>query len=257
MTWFDQAVAVLSDGSTIACEAGHPEHTHKVVSVDNGTSASVMVCFDAAEYADTHGYCPGDDDVSRTLALYGKWEPAGTAMFRAALANDDGPVIDFGTHVGWYTLIALAMGREVLAVEAVVEHEQLTLDNAVRYGYGAALHQAHCWIDENTPRLPWTPDAPMFALAKVDLEGNDRHAVTIAHDLIYHGNVRNIMLECSPCFNDTYGDLLRHLVGLGYRAAVIDPWQPFTIDDIDRLLEPKQQFDVILALEPWWDAANR
>lgn len=251
MTWFDEAVATLADGSDVVCEAGHDRHLTQVIPVVIGSRASSLIAFKADAYEGTLGYCPGDDDVSRTLALYGHWETAGTEMFEQALAHTEGAVIDFGTHVGWYTMHALLEGREVLAVEAVSEHEELTALNAKRHGFTTRLHQAHCWVNNMTRELPWE-GAPQIAIAKIDIEGNEQWAIASLGHLISRGLVRNIMLEVSPCFNDSYPAIVDHLMNMGYRAAVIDPWFPFGISDIDAVIADSPQSDMIFSLEPWW-----
>lgn len=252
MTWLDEAALTLADDSEVGCDAGHFGHARRLTQIDNGTAIHDMMTFAADEYADTNGYCMGDDDVSRTLALYGRWEPAETEIFRQAIAATDGVVIDFGSQIGWYTLLALASGREVLAVEAVQEHEELTRMNATRHGFASFLHQSHAWIDDKTQPLSLV-DAPFIAIAKVDLEGNDRYAIAAMEALIEVGYVRNILLEISPTFNDSYPALLRYLVhDIGYKAAVVNPWRVFNASEIDEVVGMYPQVDVILAMEPWW-----
>ena len=56
--------------------------------------------------------------VSKSLRLYGAFEPSIEAIFKQALKHDpELDVIDIGANLGLYSLIAAAMGRKTISVE--------------------------------------------------------------------------------------------------------------------------------------------
>ncbi|GFN98414.1 hypothetical protein PoB_002492000 [Plakobranchus ocellatus] len=59
-----------------------------------------------------------DKYISAALLSSGIWEPFVTIIFQQALTlHPDAAVIDIGANIGYYTLLAAAMGHPVLAVE--------------------------------------------------------------------------------------------------------------------------------------------
>jgi hypothetical protein len=77
--------------------------------------------FDTAQYMDKPGwYCPGQDTVSQNIGIHGQWEPTDSAVIGKILADGDKRhlVIDFGAHVGWYTVMAAKAGYRVIASTA-------------------------------------------------------------------------------------------------------------------------------------------
>lgn len=261
MSWFDDCVKLLDEDSRpqAVCFAGHEFHERAWQQIDKdmtgvdtiGEYPWDLMVFDP-QYRDIRGYCPGDDDISRTLAIYGIWEPAETTAFFKALQRSPGAVIDFGTHVGWYSLNAMRQGREVLAVECYGEHSAMLYESARSNYLTGLLHQATHWVDEDTPYLP-AEGAPQIALAKIDLEGNDIHAVRALTELMNAGNVANLLVEISPVFNDSYPDLVRMLVAhYGYSAAVVNPWRSFSVPEIHAVTIASPQVEMIFSRDPWW-----
>lgn len=212
------------------CEAGHVEHRRDAAWVNlTGATGDVacqiaMTVFAADEYRGTPGYCPGDDDVSRTLVSTGSWEPVESQMFRDTLQRTPGVVLDIGAHVGWYSLIAQQMRREVFAFEAVSEHIALLRNNV------PGVHVVQAWIGEDVPHLPY--GAPDIAIAKIDIEGNEQYALEMLWPLIRAGEVANILMEVSPTFNDGYPRLIRLLMNEGYTAEVCNPFLEFDDSEI-------------------------
>jgi hypothetical protein len=202
-----------------------------------------MTTFDAAKYKDTVGFCPGDDDVSRTIDLYGVWEPIETAYFVKALESP-GIVIDFGSQIGWYSMLATANGHSVLAIEACWEHEKLTSINAdLRKGQ---LFQARRWIDENTPVLE-PEGCPPISVVKIDIEGAEQHALRCIRPLLDAGLVANLLVEISPVFNDSYPKIVLDLLNRGYSATALNPVQPMTLSNYIHILEEIPQVDVMFS----------
>lgn len=61
--------------------------------------------------------------ISAALRSDGVWEPYITPLFKKALSNfPNAMVIDIGANIGYYTLLAAAAGRDVVAVEPVIRN---------------------------------------------------------------------------------------------------------------------------------------
>lgn len=193
--------------------------------------------FDTYLYAEP-GYCMGDDDVSRTIRLYGVWEPTETTDFIGALLRSPGIVIDFGAQIGWYSRVASNHDRLVLAIEPVVEHCVATRRNA------ADVTVAHHWVWANSPVLG-SAGAPRIACVKIDLEGAEVDAIRMLSELLDADKIDNILMEVSPTFNDTYPDLIRGLMARGFTAKVCNPEQPFTFDEVDAVVAQAPQVDMM------------
>lgn len=240
MTWFDTAIKTLVDGRDQGCEAGHESHETKMVRYNTAHSNGRMCVFDTDQYVNTFGYCPGDDDVSRTISRLRVWERQETELFIAALERFPGIVIDFGSQIGWYTMLATRMGRDVLAIEGVSEHIKLTqINSAVDH-----LWQAHHWVCENTPTLS-AENCPRVSIVKIDLEGSEQHALRCIQDLISARLVDNILMEVSPVFNDTYPDLVLDLLSSGYSAVVCNPLQSVTFSNYKAVIAQAPQVDML------------
>lgn len=245
MTWIEDAQAALEMETGQGCDAGHDSHQTLVTHVQVPDFEGPMTVFDAEVYLDTHGYCPGDDCVSRTLILYGVWEAIETRMFTEALHRSPGLVIDFGSQIGWYSMLATAMGHDALAIEAVAEHEHMTWINAS--DRGGTLWQAQHWLDENTPTLP-ALGAPQISVVKMDIEGAERHAMRCIRELLDAELVPNVLMEVSPTFNDSYPALVSDLLNRGFRAVALNPIQPVTLNNYLTILETIPQVDVMFSL---------
>lgn len=243
--WLDTALKREAEGLG-GCPLhpdGHKQIIVPIVGPDGENDS--LLAFDAAEYLGTDGYCMGDDDVSRTLALYGRWEPAESALFYDALRMTDGIVIDFGAQIGWYSVIAAKLGRELLAVEPIAEHRSLIRQNTQWSGSPEPeVTIANAWIDSCTPDLS-AAEAPDIAMVKIDLEGNDLSAIRCLQDLIAAGNVANVLCEISPVFNDSYGFLVSLMLDSGYTAEVCNPHRVFSHSEIGEVLDEFPQCDVL------------
>ena len=77
--------------------------------LDLATTPSVVVC----PYPNTD-----DRHLSQPLRTHGVWEPHIVRLFQAALLNNsEFGVYDIGANIGQYSLLAAAMGHQVVAVE--------------------------------------------------------------------------------------------------------------------------------------------
>lgn len=214
MTWITDQARHLTGGRIEICEAGHDAHRVIVTSTVQGP----MVVFNASHYRDQPGYCTGDDAVSRSLIAAGHHEE-GIRHGLGELGVLDHPngdlVLDFGTHVGWYTLMAAQAGFDVLGFDGEPEHLTMVERNMRRAGVAERVTLCRVWLDEDTPQLD-PEGCPPIRLLKADVEGAEEHVLRIAWPLIDAGLVTHLLLEISPVFNDSYPALVARLVDKGY-----------------------------------------
>lgn len=192
------------------CDAGHRRHESHQVETELGP----MLVWDTQHYMGFRGYCTGQDDVSQTLERLGVWEREETDQISRRLQPGD-VVLDFGAHIGWFTLLATSCGAVVHAYEGDVENLDLLRENARRHGVAEQVAAYPVWVDARAS-LP-IPEGPI-RLVKVDLEGNDEHAVRCLEQALLERRVEELVVEISPCFNGRYPALVAKLQGYGYEV---------------------------------------
>lgn len=171
-----------------------------------------MWCWETATYMGQSLYCTGQDDVSRTLELYGVWERDETAQIASRLQPGD-VFLDFGAHVGWFTLLAAKLGAQVHAYEGDVENLDLLRQNARLHGVAEQVTAYPVWVDADAHVT--IPDGPI-RLVKVDLEGNDDQAIRCLGPAL--DRVEELVVEVSPCFNDRYPAMVANLQAAGFEV---------------------------------------
>jgi hypothetical protein len=181
-------------------------------------------------------WCPAHDAVSETIIALGVWEPQETTVLLLAWEALDWKCefVDVGCQIGWFTAIANKRGVDVTAFEA---------DGQV---WEVAQRNAHPGLTEihHTRVGEWTPPEEVLAhvqpqvVAKIDIEGAEEHAIRMLGPLIDEGRVPFILMEVSPCFNDSYPELVTSLLDRGYHAYNLPPKQnpPVRIDQLADLL---------------------
>lgn len=81
--------------------------------IETATNPSTPLCIFLAQE---------DQFVSAQLASEGIWEPHIIQLYQQALRNfPQALIFDFGAHIGFYTLLAAAMGHRVIAVEPATD----------------------------------------------------------------------------------------------------------------------------------------
>jgi hypothetical protein len=176
--------------------------------------------WDHEEYGEMDLYCPAHDAVSRTIDELGIWEPAETILTLSILqrSDPDSLFVDFGAQIGWFCALACMARSDVLAFEADPECMGLIKHNM----------RLNDWDDHVSYRLERIgPDTLVpnpgrrIALAKIDIEGAEEHAVNWLWPSIHNGLVDHLLIEVSPVFNDSYPDLVVRLLKAGYAAFVM------------------------------------
>lgn len=238
----------------IACQRGHNDHVAKLVHVDLARphgyadltpvperlarSFDVMVWDPGTYPVDGGAYCPAHDAVSETIADQGIWEPAETVLTLSACsaAPPNATVVDFGSQIGWFSLLAASCGLGVLAVEADPENVRLLTLSATANGWADWVQKLCTRIGPDTDALP----PRRIALAKVDVEGAERDAIRMLWPSIEAGLVDHLLVEVTPVFDGYYPDLVADLVRAGYRAYVLPPKStpPTVLDRLPADLEP-------------------
>lgn len=226
--WIDAAARVFAGGHEDRCESKHGEHLRRLVHVNLGVRvlpdcpaspvglSMAMHVFDADRYRNHVGFCEGDDELSRSVIAHGVWEPWETAVALQILTqSQDGLVIDLGSHVGWYTLLAAVSGHDVLAVDADWEHCEVLAMNAAINDVSDRVTVARGWVDATKP--PLAP-GPRVRLAKVDTEGADAECVRMLGRLLSAGDVDFVLIELSPEFGSAWLSAHNDLVLAGYRG---------------------------------------
>lgn len=198
------------------CQAGHEYHSRVVVDTQIGK----MVVYDWNKYKDFKGYCTGQDDISRTLLNIGIWEKNVTSLITAILieGEENGLFIDIGCNVGWYSRIARSFGYRVEAYDGDKEHLELVAQNAE----GSVLKNV--WFDGNTRERVGSEG---IELIKCDIEGNEQYAIKHFENYLRNKLVKNIVMEVSPIFNNSYPQLINKIVSYGYEAFEIDGMTKF------------------------------
>jgi hypothetical protein len=226
MTWEQ-----LAGGSAMGCQAGHHDHpTRTVEIVLNGPTLVPdyppiphryachwsMDVWDHREFMDQPGvYCTAQDETSHSIASQGIWEGYETLAALEILSEGDGVVVDVGAHVGWYTMLAASVGREVVAVESNPENVRLLESNTA----GLPVDVVQGWVGVRTQPVT---GGPRIRLLKADIEGLEREAVRVFTPLLEEGRIDWVMLELSPEFpgSDVPG-IVSALEGFGYRTRLI------------------------------------
>ena len=189
-----------------------------------------MEVFDWRRYENTHGYCPGDDEFSRSVEQQRIWEGFNTVLAMAILdphrprqigfieESELGVVLDFGANLGWFTKLATLAGRDVLAIEADAAVMAVLQRNVTTIEWLGHPFFAQGWIGPDTPQLS---AGPRVRFLKSDVEGNENHVVRVCANLFKDRLVDYAMLEVSPIFAPHYPDTLQWIVSCGYTAHLI------------------------------------
>lgn len=183
---------------------------HKTIEVE--TEIGMMTVYDYDSYKDTPGYCTGQDDVSRTLQIYGHWENDETVLFKDILKKGSkGWVIDIGCHLGWFSKIARNYDYPVLAYDGNKENVDI---------FGLNVKGAKCVYKFFKDDEKIVEDLPSIEIMKIDIEGAERFAISAFEN--YLPVTKNILIEITPVFNSFYPELVKKLESFGFVAYFVD-----------------------------------
>lgn len=188
------------------CQAGHRAHDTKVIDTVQGP----FTVYDWKKYYGFAGYCPGQDDVSMSLDLYGSWEASDWDRVRTS-EWPSGYVLDFGSHIGWYSITAAQLGHTVIAIDADAANCELLAINARHRGLDVKI--INDWVENLDPM---SYEGVRFI--KSDVEGSEIDVVKACQSIIIE-QMPVLLLECSPEFDDYYPALIEQLRGYGYTPS--------------------------------------
>ena len=237
------------------CHNGHNNHVTKQVAVKlNGEHKGIhdvppipehlatnlkLNIYDWKQYFETvdgnethpmyETYCPGQDIISYSIDKQGVWEAYETLLVLDVLKNGDAKdlVLDFGSHVGWYSILAATAGYKVASFDALAENIEMVKSNAKLNGLTYRVFPFLSWIDEEAPLLPNDRESVHFV--KIDIEGLESHAIRMLEPLLAAQKVNYLMIEVSPVFGDYYPDLVEKIAGYGYKVYQI-PGKGYQMD---------------------------
>lgn len=235
MNWVDHAFTVLTGGRENHCEAGHFTHALKRKRISlHGTTAVPdyppfaekygidfdLYVFDAALYANTQGYCTGDEEVSRSIDAQGVWEGFETLLTLDLLSvRPEGVVVDIGCNVGWYTILAATRGHQVLAVDADFENVAATWRSVTDNGLDHLVTLTRGWVSSKKGQVS-DRDVPDIAVMKIDIEGMEPEAIEVFWPAIAADKVHAILMEVSPNFS-SYGAVMKRFTATGWMMSPI------------------------------------
>lgn len=259
MTWLAEASDVLAGGPELVCGAGHDAHPTYPVGVALGgpqfripdyppvplalATRWWMRVFDWRTLHSTEGvFCPGADIVSEAIECLGIWEGYGT-LLALDVCSRRGPschVIDLGSQLGWFSLLAASFACGVLAVDANPDARD-ALEWAFDSNWQAQMFRGddHQWLaavrgtlTEATPAVPLPPainghGEHRCPLWKCDVEGAEHHAVRAFSEWFTTQRIEHALVEVSPTFTERgitdcdYPALCEWIVDCGYQAFMI------------------------------------
>lgn len=220
-------------GQTTKCEVGHENHETlhidlQILGEHHGLKDAPKIkakwamklpfnVFNYKLYANTKGYCPADDEVSRSIYSHGVWEGFETILFLDILhqGNKDNVVLDFGSNIGWYTVIAAKLGYSVHAFDSDTQINALHRVNASQNDVEQKITMHTGWIDASSDVVEISEDVEFL---KCDIEGSEEHMYNMTKELFEKGKVKYALLEISPVFNDSYFELVPKIIANGYTA---------------------------------------
>jgi hypothetical protein len=222
----------------ICCQRGHTYHDRKQVRVDLSKPhgyhdypqvPSHLACrfplaiwqWEHEEYAEMGVYCPAHDAVSRTIDELGIWEPAESILTLSILsrAHEDSLFVDFGAQIGWFCALACQARRDVVAFEADPQCMSIIRQNMLLNDWDEHVSYRQERVGPQASLVGFADRR--IALAKIDIEGAEEHAVDLLWLSIEKGLVDHLLIEISPVFNDSYPDLVVRLLEAGYEAWVM------------------------------------
>lgn len=220
------------------CQAGHETHESKLVETLYGP----RWIWDWEKYQGQALYCTGQDEVSKSIDLQQVWERRDTEHFWQVLGEQAGAVLDFGSHIGWFSMLAYRRGCNVECFDADPENLRLMWENFHLFGddgvSGGSLASTLGWVVDAAPATMITDHV---RLMKVDIEGHEHEALNLTRHLWQQRKIDYGLWELSPIFEkrdgimaDSYAALVDEIASYGYRWFIWkgdERWY-FTVDEM-------------------------
>lgn len=167
------------------------------------------------------GNCPAHDAVSETIVGLRVWEPRETTLtLQVCSSAEPGQVmVDFGSQVGWFSLLAASCGMAVHAFDADAADVEILRTSAAINDWGERVLVDQYRVGPESE--PWEPQPIRFA--KIDIEGAEDQAVRVLWPSIEAGLVDHMLIEVSPVFADYYPDLVASILDAGYTGYLLPP----------------------------------
>ena len=188
--------------------------------------------------------------VSNTIRDLKIWEvPETIIMLSAFKAAPEGTVfVDIGSHVGWFTMLALSYGIETIAIDGDKRMLQALRRSAKANAFDTSsdLFLTHTMVDEGFSLEKQHLELSENLIIKIDVEGAERYAVAALWDHFENKTISHCLMEVSPVFEPDYAELLEPIFKLGYRCQVMPPKTPVppVVEDIPHwLLRSSQRID--------------
>ena len=105
-----------------------------------------------------------------------------------------------------------------MAVEACRENLDNVRATAALNGWSSLIEYREEWIGEESRPLRLEGE---IALAKIDIEGAEEYAIRWLRRPLTERRIGALLVEISPCFNDSYTGVMRDIMKHGYDAYVI------------------------------------
>ncbi len=238
MTWLADTATALNVNSPQhpPCQHGHATHEFQWVHVDLANQhlavpdypiIDIDLRFEIRAGSNAFdvlgpGYCPTNGEVSRSLIAQGCWEGYETALVVQLLrGNPRGAVIDIGSNLGWYSLIAARLGHPVLSVEADGMFLAQHMTAVHRNGLWELWTATRAWIGNTTEPVA-AKGAPYVRLLKADIEGAEPEALRVFDPLFHARLIDYAVVELNPQWSGpALGHAIDRLLGYGYRLYLI------------------------------------
>lgn len=211
------------------CLAGHKDHKRKIIRTVQGD----FIVYSWQRYMGFPNYCTGQDEVSKSLDVNGKWDME--IYDRISKILDDlspGAVfVDIGCHIGWFSALASKKGAIMFGYDGDMENIELARTN-VPNGQFEAI-----WLGKETQPLT---EVVKIDLMKIDIEGNEQFVLKRYQKSLEMGTIKNIIMEISPVFNDSYPAVVKQLEDYGFQVFTLkgEPWDhKWNFDQTDLLFK--------------------
>jgi len=143
------------------------------------------------------------------------WEPYQTEITKEILKDGNNIFIDIGTHIGYYSLIALSLGNYVIGIDCnetflSFYRENINLNNFKN------INIVKTKVDCNFNIESIVDIKKKIKLIKCDIEGFEIEFIRSIEGLLENKIIENLILEISPKKRNEYNEIIELLFKKGY-----------------------------------------